>query len=188
MQDDSTKAWRKDQTLILCGLFKNWTMCSSWSLTYCQLDRIATGRTNTVIIEYKFKTSQIWDYTQVRSTAKTQIQHVKSRTWKVIFANQAIRKPLTLQTKTSDPSATIPWPIVVWKQKYCRKMQVLQSISRVPTTELKRWREQGRPPAVQPALLAVRGHRAAMFFWHWSHWFQLRCIFVAAHPCPVSCK
>ena len=27
-----------------------------------------------------------------------------------------------------------------------------------------------------------------MFFWHWSHWFQLRCVFVAAHPCPVSCK
>ena len=49
----------------------------------------------------------------------------------------------------------------------------------VVITELESWREQGRPPAVQPVLLAVRGHRAAMFFWHWSHWFQLRCVFVA---------
>ena len=64
----------------------------------------------------------------------------------------------------------------------------LFNLLRVLTTELESWRERGRPPAVQPVLLAVRGHRAAMFFWHWSHWFQLRCVFVAARPCPVSCK
>ena len=47
------------------------------------------------------------------------------------------------------------------------------------TTELERWREQGHPHTVWH-------HRASIFFWQWSHWFQLCCILLTTHPCPVN--
>ena len=51
------------------------------------------------------------------------------------------------------------------------------------------WKMEGaRPRAVRPALPAVRHLRASIFFWQWSHWFQLRCILLTTHQCPVSCK
>jgi len=68
--------------------------------------------------------------------------------------------------------------------------------------------EGARPPARSAAsAAAVRRHRASIFFWQWSHWihlcgttappsffwqwshwFQLRCVLLTTHQCPVSCK
>ena len=42
--------------------------------------------------------------------------------------------------------------------------------------------------AMEPLVPPVRHHRASIFFWQWSHWFQLRCVLLTTHQCPVSCK